>query len=65
MLHVKILNNMGLNCTDLYIFFFHLIPAGFPGGSVVKNPPANAEATGGAGSIPGSGVAKSQTRLRN
>ena len=54
MLHVKILNNMGLNCTELYIFF-HSIPAGFPGGSVVKNPPANAEATGGAGSIPGSG----------
>ena len=36
-------------------FFFHSIPAGFPGGSVVKNLPANAEATGGAGSIPGSG----------
>ena len=52
MLHVKILNNMCLNCTELYIFF-HSIPAGFPGGSVVKNPPANAEATGGAGSILG------------
>ena len=28
---------------------------GFPGGSVVKNPPANAGATGDAGLIPGSG----------
>ena len=28
---------------------------GFPGGSVVKNPPANAEDSGDAGSIPGSG----------
>ena len=28
---------------------------GFPGGSVVKNPPANAEDTGDAGLIPGSG----------
>ena len=28
---------------------------GFPGGSVVKNPPANAEDARDAGSIPGSG----------
>ena len=28
---------------------------GFPGGSVVKNPPANAATKGDAGSIPGSG----------
>ena len=28
---------------------------GFPGGSVVKNPPANAGATGDAGLIPGLG----------
>ena len=28
---------------------------GLPGGSVVKNPPANTDATGDAGSIPGSG----------
>ena len=28
---------------------------GFPGGSVVKNPPANAAAKGDVGSIPGSG----------
>ena len=28
---------------------------GFPGGSVVKNPPVNAGDTGDAGSIPGSG----------
>ena len=27
----------------------------FPGGSVVKNPPANAGDTGGRGSVPGSG----------
>ena len=27
----------------------------FPGGSVVKNPPANAGDTGGGGSVPGSG----------
>ena len=30
---------------------------GFPGGSVVKNPPANAEDTRDVGSIPGSGRA--------
>ena len=29
---------------------------GFPGGSVVKNPPANAGDTGGSGLIPGSGI---------
>ena len=28
-------------------------PRGFPGGAVVKNPPANAEGTGGRGPIPG------------
>ena len=28
---------------------------GFPGGSVAKNPSANAEDTGGGGSIPGAG----------
>ena len=28
---------------------------GFPGGTVVKNPPTNAGATGDTGSIPGSG----------
>ena len=28
---------------------------GFPGGTVVKNPPDNAEATGDVGLIPGSG----------
>ena len=27
----------------------------FPGGSVVKNPPANEESTGDTGSIPGAG----------
>ena len=29
---------------------------GFPGGSVVKNPPAKAEDAGDVGSIPGSGI---------
>ena len=43
---------------------------GFQGGTVVKNPPANAGDTGDVGSIPGLGrslcpwVSKSQTRLR-
>ena len=32
-----------------------LIKQGFPGGSVVKNPPASAENAGDAGSIPGLG----------
>ena len=31
------------------------MPGGFPGGSVVKNPPANAGDTGDVGSIPGLG----------
>ena len=32
-----------------------MVLMGFPGGSVVKNPPANAGGTGDTGSIPGSG----------
>ena len=38
-------------------FLMSLSPSfeGFPGCSVIKNPPANAEATGDSGSIPGSG----------
>ena len=32
-----------------------MLREGFPGGSVIKNPPANAEATVDAGSISGSG----------
>ena len=32
-----------------------LVNKGFPGGTVVKNPPSNAEDTGDAGFIPGSG----------
>ena len=32
-----------------------MIPAGFPGVSVVKNPPVNAGTEGHTGSIPGSG----------
>ena len=41
------------NCT----LSIHVIDytRGFPGGSVVKNPPANAEDTGDMSSIPGSG----------
>ena len=31
------------------------MPLGFPGGSVVKNPPANAGDLGDASSVPGSG----------
>ena len=31
------------------------IPMGFPGGRVVKNPPANGRDASGTGSIPGSG----------
>ena len=34
---------------------FYSIPKGFPGGSVVKNPPANAGATEDSGLIPGLG----------
>ena len=36
-------------CVCIYIY------VGFPGGSVVKNPPASAGATRDSGSIPGSG----------
>ena len=43
----------------LFFFFFFLamnnIPLGFPGGSVVMNPPANAGDTGDVGMIPGLG----------
>ena len=38
-----------------FFFFFFLARLGFPGGSVVKNPPANAGEVGDAGSIPGLG----------
>ena len=42
--------------TWLSDFHFHFkIDLGFPGGSVVKNPPANAGDTGDVGSICGSG----------
>ena len=51
------LNSNGSNCLDLdqHDVSFRvsvLIPEGFPGSSVVKNPPANAR---DASSIPGSG----------
>ena len=42
----------------LFFFFFlamNNIPLGFPGGSVVMNPPANAGDTGDVGMIPGLG----------
>ena len=42
------------NIADLY-FFLGCIHWGFPGGSVVKNLPANAGDAGDGGSIPGSG----------
>ena len=37
--------------SQLFFFFYSIM--GFPGGSVIKNPPANA---GDAGVIPGSGL---------
>ena len=41
------------NCTlSIHVIYY---TRGFPGGSVVKNPPANAEDTGDMSSIPGSG----------
>ena len=41
----------------LYIIYLHLsiVYLGFPGGSVIKNLPVNAEDAGDTGSIPGSG----------
>ena len=42
---------------NLFRFFCKILCMGFPGGVVVKNPPANAGDTGDAGSIPGSGRA--------
>ena len=37
-------------CIYIYIYIMH---RGFPGGSVVKNPPANARDVGDVGSVPG------------
>ena len=53
-------NNMDLNCSGplvMRIFFSskHFIAVGFAGGTVVKNPPADAEDAGDSGSAPGSG----------
>ena len=54
-------NNMDLNCSGplvMRIFFFpskYFIAVGFAGGTVVKNPSANAEDAGDSGSAPGSG----------
>ena len=38
-----------------FIFVLTVLNMGFPAGTVVKNPPANAEDAGDVGSIPGSG----------
>ena len=48
-------NDMSLLSDLLHsaFFFFFNSSVGFPGGSLIKNPPANA---GDAGSIPGSGI---------
>ena len=40
---------------SLHVFSFFALPAGFPGGTVVKNPPANAIDARDTGSISGSG----------
>ena len=44
------------------LFFFLNSSMGFPGGSVIKNPPANA---GDAGLIPGSGLEKEMATHSN
>ena len=41
------------NCEKNKFLFFKLLVGGFPGGSVVKNPSANAEDSGDAGLISG------------
>ena len=52
-------SNIDLGLLSLFCSFRSRIPhmiillVGFPGGSVVKNPPANAEAMGNVGSVPG------------
>ena len=43
------------NFTWGLLFFNIPVDRGFPGGSVAKNPPANAGGKGDSGSIPGSG----------
>ena len=42
-------------CQALFHIQTNVLFHGFPGGSVVKNPPANAGATGDVGLIPGLG----------
>ena len=57
----RIFQNIGLNkpwFDQVYLFFFFnwsIIALDFPGGTVVKNLPANAGDTGDAGSVPGLG----------
>ena len=38
---------------NIYILYIYIMHRGFPGGSVVKNPPANARDIGDVGSVPG------------
>ena len=47
--------NFGYFVTSSLIKYVKMKEMGFPGGSVLKNPLANAGATGNTGSIPGSG----------
>ena len=57
------MGNWPIECFNLEMLVFsvavsfHALDSGrgFPGGAVVKNPPANAGDTGDVGSIPGSG----------
>ena len=57
----RIFQNFGLDkpwFDQVYLFFFFnwsVIALGFPGGTVIKNPPANAGDTGDEGSVPGLG----------
>ena len=44
-----------MNLPILGISYISVLNLGFPGGPVVKNPPVNAGAAGGAVSIPGLG----------
>ena len=49
-------NRVGAVVSTEVIFLYTIkLNRGFPGGSVIKNPPANARDTRDAGSIPGSG----------
>ena len=47
--------SLGSRISGSEVLFLFSVTVGFPGGSVVKNPPADAGDIGEAGSIPGSG----------